>query len=142
MRVLIASLLVSTPATSWEATLGDICTLSHDTETADIFLTYDPGKPLYTLTVTLKSRTWSVSPWFGMRFDGGAPIEIATARHVFSDDRFDLTASDSGFGNVLDGLEYNDTAVAFTQNQVVQFPLDGAAPAVRAFRECAGPALS
>jgi hypothetical protein len=142
MRLVLACLFLSTPAHSWEATIGDICTLSHDTDAAHVLLTFDPGRPLYTLTVKLKSRTWSVSPWFAMRFDGGNPIEIATARHILSQDRFELTASDTGFGNVLDGLEYNETALAFTQTQVVQLPLDGAAPKVRAFRECSGAALS
>ena len=142
MRLLLALFCFSTPAFGWEATQGSICTLSHSTNTARIFLTYDPSKPIYTLTVTLKSRTWSPSPWFAMRFEGGTPIEIATARHVLSQNQFDLTASDTGFGNVLDGLEYNDTALAFTQNQVVQFPLDGAAPEVRKFRNCSGAALS
>lgn len=142
MRIVLVCLFLSTPAHSWEATIGDICTLSHDTTEAHIFLTFDPGKPLYTLTVKLKPRTWSVSPWFAMRFDGRNSIEIVTTRHVLSQDKFELTASDTGFGNVMDGLEYNETALAFTRNQVVQFPLDGAAPEVRAFRECSDAALS
>lgn len=100
------------------------------------------SKPLYTLTVTLRSSTWSPSPWFTMRFEGSTPIGIVTARHALSQNQFDLTASDTGFGNVLDGLEYNDTTLVHTQNQVVQFPLDGAAPEVRKFRNCSGAALS
>lgn len=142
MRLVIASLFLTTPAFAWEATVAEICTLSHDTEAANIFLTYDPVKPLYTLTITWTSGTWSTSPWFAMRFDGGNPIEIATSRHSLSGDSTALTAADTGFGNVLNGLEYNETALAFTQDQLVEFPLDGAAPEVRRFRECAGAALS
>ncbi|SLN67363.1 hypothetical protein TRL7639_03877 [Falsiruegeria litorea R37] len=142
MRFLLTFLCFGTPALGWHATQGDVCTLSHDTEEAQIFLTHDPSKPLYTLTVTLKAHTWATSPWFAMRFDGSDPIEIATARHALSKDRFDLTAADTGFGNVLDGLEFNDTAMAFTQTQTVYFPLKGAAPEVRKFRNCAGAALS
>lgn len=142
MRILLALLCSCTPALAWEATQGSICTLSHDTKEAQIFLTHDPSKPLYTLTITLKTHSWTPSPWFAMRFNGPTPIEIATARHVLSDDRTALTTSDTGFGNVLDGLEFNNTAMAFTQNQALRFPLDGAAPEVRKFRECSGAALS
>lgn len=142
MRVILASLFLTTPALAWEATVAEICTLSHDTKAASIFLTYDPSKPLYTLTITWESGTWSAAPWFAMRFDGNNPIEIATSRHTLSENNTALTAADTGFGNVLNGLEYNETALAFTQDQIVQFPLDGAAPEVRRFRECAGAALS
>jgi len=142
MRYLLILMCLSTPALAWDATQGSICTLSHDTENARIFLTYDPSKPLYTLTITLTPGQWDVSPWFAMRFEGATPIEIATARHVLSQDRIALRAADTGFGNVLDGLEFNDTATAFTQSQSVQFPLGGAAPEVRKFRACSGAALS
>ncbi|WP_120632491.1 hypothetical protein [Ruegeria sp. EL01] len=142
MRVLLISLLLSTPAQAWEATVGEICTLTHDTDDARIFLTYDPAQPLYTLTVTRKTDTWTVTPWFAMRFSGRNPVEIATPRHVLSQDTFALGVSDTGFANVLDGLEYNDTAYAFTQDRVTEFPLNGAAPEVRKFRDCAGGQLS
>ncbi len=53
-----------------------------------------------------------------------------------------MTVSDAGFGNVLDGLEYNQRAYAFTQDQTAEFSLDGAVKQVRIFRECAGAQLS
>ncbi len=121
---------------------GQICTLVHDTDTARIFLTYDPGRPLYTLTITRLDGGWAEAPWFAMRFDGSRTIDIATARHTLSPDASTLTVTDTGFGNVLDGLEYNETAYAFTQDQVTQFPLGGAAPEVQIFRDCAGAQLS
>ncbi len=142
MRFVFLSLLLATPATAWEATVGSICTLSHDTSTAEIFLTYDPAQPLYTLTITRKTEGWTQAPWFAMRFDGPNPIEIATPRHVLSENAESLTVTDTGFGNVLDGLEYNQTAYAFTQDKLTEFPLDGAAPQVRIFRDCAGAQLS
>ncbi len=142
MRIVLLSLILATPATAWEATVGQICTLSHDTEQAEIFLTYDPAQPLYTLTVTRKTEGWTQAPWFAMRFDGLKPIEISTRRHVLSGNGLALTVTDTGFGNVLDGLEYNQTAYAFTQDRLTEFPLDGAAPQVRIFRECAAAALS
>ncbi len=138
MRVILLSLLLATPATAWEAMVGPICTLSHDTSTAQIFLTYDPAQPLYTLTITHKAEGWTQTPWFAMRFDGPNPIEIATARHALPGNAASLTVTDTGFGNVLDGLEYNQTAYAFTQDRLTEFALDGAAAQVRLFRDCAG----
>jgi hypothetical protein len=44
--------------------------------------------------------------------------------------------SDRGFGNVLDGLEFNQVALAATGDRVVSIDLDGAAPEVAAFRAC------
>ncbi|MEP2531325.1 hypothetical protein [Shimia sp.] len=142
MRALLLALMLATPAQAWQATVGAICTLSHDTEAANIFLTYDPAKPLYSLTITLAQDSWAPSLWFAMRFDGPTPIEIATSRHTLSGDATALSTADTGFGNVLDGLEFNDTAVALTQNRILQFPLDGAAPEVRTFRACAPAQLS
>ncbi|WP_298850417.1 excinuclease ABC subunit B [uncultured Ruegeria sp.] len=142
MRIVLVSLILGTPATAWEATVGQICTLSHATDEAEIFLTYDPAKPLYTLSVTRKTESWTKTPWFAMRFEGPNPIEIATPNHILSDGESSLTVTDTGFGNVLNGLEYNLTAYAFTQDRLTEFPLDGAAPQVRVFRECAGAQLS
>ena len=142
MRFILFLLFFATPATAWEATVGQICTLSHDTEKAEILLTYDPAQPLYTLTITRKAEGWTQAPWFAMRFDGPNPIEIATSRHVLSESAASLIVADSGFDNVLDGLEFNQTAYAFTQDSLTEFPLDGAAPEVRIFRECAGAQLS
>ena len=47
-----------------------------------------------------------------------------------------VTVKDSGFGNVLDGLEFNNTATAILGNEAVTFGLENAGPAVRAFRAC------
>ncbi|WP_170606138.1 hypothetical protein [Ruegeria arenilitoris] len=142
MRFVLSLLIFATPASAWEATVGQICTLSHETDSATIFLTYDPAQPLYSLTITRTTENWAQAPWFAMRFEGPTPIEIATSRHVLSENATALTVTDKGFGNVLDGLEYNQSAYAFTQNQIIEFPLDGAASQVRIFRECAGAHLS
>ena len=37
---------------------------------------------------------------------------------------------------MLNGLEFNDTATALLGDRAVAFALDGAGPAVRAFRAC------
>ena len=47
-----------------------------------------------------------------------------------------VTVTDTGFGNVLDGLELNDTATALIGTAQVAVPLSDAATAVRAFRTC------
>jgi len=142
MRALLVTLILATPAHAWEATVGDICTLSHDTDAAHIFLTYDPAKPLYTLAITRKDAPWQPADWFAMRFVGGQEITISTQRHALSDTNQTLNVADSGFGNVLNGLALNSTARALTPDQEVTLPLAGAAPEVRKFRECAGAALS
>ena len=44
--------------------------------------------------------------------------------------------TDRGFGNVLNGLEFNDTAIAIAGETRVPFSLAGAAPEIQAFRAC------
>jgi hypothetical protein len=63
-------------------------------------------------------------------------LTISTQRQVISGDRASVTVKDSGFGNVLDGLEFNNTATAILGNEAVTFGLENAGPAVRAFRAC------
>ncbi|WP_419738840.1 hypothetical protein [Ruegeria sp.] len=142
MRFVLLSLLLGSPAYAWNATIGEICTLTHETEAEEIRLTYDPAQPLYTLEITRRAEGWTQTPWFAMRFEGPNPIEIGTPRHKLSDDAMSLFVSDTGFGNVLDGLEFNQTAYAFTQDDLTEFSLEGAAPEVRKFRTCAASLLS
>ncbi|KNG94187.1 hypothetical protein [Pseudaestuariivita atlantica] len=136
MRWLLLILLPA-PALAWDHTIGDVCTLWHVTESAEIRLTHDPSGPLYTMTVT-RAAGWPDSPWFGMRFDGARGNVISTTRHVRSEDMTGIFVADTGFGNVLDGLQFNDVAYALTEGEFAAFPLEGAAPHVQAFRECAG----
>lgn len=140
--LLISALLVASPATAWEATTTPICTLTHENAEAHIHLTYDPSKPLYTLAITRKDAPWQPTPWFAMRFIGPNEIVISTPQHALSDNNQTLNVADSGFGNVLDGLQFNATALAFTEAQSVAIPLDGAAPEVQKFRACTAAQLS
>ena len=140
--LLIPALLLVSPATAWETTTTPICTLTHETAEAHIHLTYDPSKPLYTLAITQKSAPWQPTSWFAMRFIGPDEITISTPEHALSDNNQTLNVADSGFGNVLDGLQFNATALAFTEAQTVTIPLDGAAPEVQKFRACAAAQLS
>ncbi|MEQ9695086.1 hypothetical protein [Shimia sp. SDUM112013] len=122
--------------------MGAVCTLSHETGAARIHLTYDPSKPLYTLAITRKDAPWQEASWFAMAFRGARDLTISTERHALSENGQTLNVTDRGFGNVLNGLEFGQTATAFTDTQRVDIPLDGAAPEVRKFRDCAGAALS
>ena len=140
--LLIPFALLAAPATAWEATTGDICTLTHETAEAHIHLTYDPSKPLYTLAITQKSAPWQPTPWFAMRFLGPNEIVISTPQHALSDSNQTLNVADSGFSNVLDGLQFNATALAFTELQTVEISLAGAAPEVQKFRTCTSAQLS
>ncbi len=136
-RILILALLAASPATAWEFTAIPFCTLSHATDTAEARVTYDPRQAdPYAIALTL-TGPWQQAPVFAIAFQGAASLTISTSRHRISPDGRTLSVSDTGFGNVLNGLEFNTTATAISGNQAVSFPLENAAPAVREFRACA-----
>lgn len=139
MRFFVVSLVLlmaCNPAQAWEARLGAVCELIHEGDNGLVRLTYDPAVPHYTIAVT-PTRPWSGGPIFAMRFDGARSNIITTDRHTLTDDGATVGVADSGFGNVLNGLEFNDTATALLGDEAVGFSLSGAAPAVQAFRACA-----
>jgi hypothetical protein len=131
----LMTLLLTGQAQAWTFTPGLICRLSHETAEAKIELTYDPAKPLYSLTISRADPLPKVEP-FVMRFNGPAGRVISTDRHSFSNDTTAVTAQDRGFGNVLDGLQFNDTAEAILGSTTLTFALKGAAEPVAAFRAC------
>lgn len=137
MRITLILTLITSPAFAWEFTPDPVCTVTHDTPQAALRLTYDPRIPEYAITLTQLGQVWADGPIFAMRFDGPRPIVISTNRHVLSDGNTAVTVTDSGFGNVLDGLEFNDTAVASVDGTQLDLPLAGAARAIAAFRACA-----
>jgi hypothetical protein len=99
-------------------------------------VTYDPSQPQpYAITLT-RPDGWKASDTFGLRFDGPAGMTIGTDRHVLSPDGRSLTVTDTGFGNVLEGLALNRTATALSGAEALPFDLAGARPAVEAFRAC------
>jgi hypothetical protein len=122
-------------AQAWTFTPGLICRLSHETQDAAIALTYDPSGPLYSLTISRAEPLPKVEP-FVMRFNGPAGRVISTNNHSFNTDQTAVTAQDKGFGNVLDGLQFNDTAEAILGTTTLTFPLQGAADPVAQFRAC------
>ena len=133
-----AAILICTaaPAFAWEARVsGAVCELTNEDKAAQVRLTYDPAIPEYSISIT-SGQGWSPSPTFAIRFEGPRGLTISTQRQVISGDRGTVTVKDSGFGNVLDGLEFNNTATAILGNEAVTFGLENAGPAVRAFRAC------
>ena len=123
------------PAAAWEFTPGAVCVLTHTEPGVSMALTHDPAGPLYTITVT-RARPWPDAPIFAMQFDGPRPIAISTTAQSFSADRRSLTVSDTGFGNVLNGLQFNFTASAFLGDAAVVVSLANASEPVQKFREC------
>ena len=135
LALIILPLLLSYQAQAWTFTPGLICELEHEKPSAKIALTYDPAKPLYSVTIS-RPGALPQEPVFSMRFVGPAGRMISTNRHTFSQDGSAVTAEDSGFGNVLDGLQFNDIAEAILGDTTIRFPLAGASEPVARFRAC------
>lgn len=136
LRAIVILLLSVAPALAWEARSGRVCELVHDGEPASVRVVFDPAIPEYSIAIT-PDMPWTAGPVFSMRFDGPRGNIISTDRHVMSGNGATLTVTDRGFGNVLNGLEFNHTATALLGDRSVALPLDGAAPEVRKFRACA-----
>lgn len=126
------------PARAWIAGVeGAVCTLDHEAEGVEVRLTHDPSLPLYTISIR-RDAPWPEAPAFSIRFEGPRGLTISTRRHVLDDGGRRLTVSDTGFGNVLDGLQFNARALAIAGETVVTLDLAGAAPEVALFRDCRG----
>lgn len=136
MRSLIALALLASPALAWEFTAVPVCTIKLDTPDLSLRVTYDPAlSEPYGIALTLPAP-WPATESFGLRFDGPSALSIGTGRHQLSADGRTLTVTDTGFGNVLDGLAYNGTATALAGDTKIPFDLTGARPVVEAFRAC------
>ena len=136
MRIVFAFLLLASPAAAWEFSASPICTLTDTSDSGGITVTYDPAITEYTVTVTLPNGRWSEAQTFGMAFANDRPISIQTDLHSISPDGRSVTVKDRGFGNVLNGLEFNTRAYAVLGDTTVGFDLDGIGPAITAFRNC------
>lgn len=133
----VLTVLLASPAVAWEFSPSPVCTLSHSAPDLDVVVTYDPRRAApYAIGLTA-SAPWPEAPVFGLRFFGGREVTITTDRQEMSRDGLTLSVKDRGFGNVLNGLEFNAAATAFLGGTIRQFSLDGAAEPVRAFRACA-----
>jgi hypothetical protein len=136
MRAALLLLLAAAPANAWEFTPAPVCTLSHEEAGHAVTVTWDPrqAEP-YAIRIEGQAP-WPAAPVFAIDYAGPRPLMISTARHRLSADGRAVTVTDTGFGNVLDGLEFNATATAVMGGARVPFSLDGAAEPVRAFRAC------
>lgn len=138
--ILLATL--ASPAMAWEFTETEVCTVSHDDPAATIALTFDPATGVYDIALTLQGATWGDGAAFRILFEGSNPIAIGTDRQNISEDGTTLNVSDSGFGNVLDGIQFNNRMTATLGDQSITIPLDGAKEPMAAFRLCPAIATS
>lgn len=145
MRIALILALMPLPCLAWEFSPDPICTLIHQSDMAEIAVTYDARLPEYALFITLRDGVWADASTFQLIFGGGIGGAIGTTQQTISTDGATLTVRDSGFDNVLDGLEFNRRMGVLTDAQMLfEVLLDDAAPAVQAFRACPDdtPALS
>ncbi len=136
MRLAFTLILLASPAAAWEFRATPICTLAETGDAGNLTVTYDASLPEYTITITLPDATWPDAPAFAMGFAGDRPINIQTDRHSRSADGRSLTVKDTGFGNVLNGLEFNMRVYASSGDMTIGFDLTGITPAIRDFRNC------
>ena len=135
MRFVIALVCLANPASAWEFTPVPICTLSHQTDEAavTVTVTYD-GTAAQPYAIAISGPDLVPAPVFAIRFDGPRGLTITTDRHQLADGT--VTVRDRGFGNVLNGLEFSDTATAILGATQIAIPLAGADAPVQAFRAC------
>ncbi|MCR9110951.1 excinuclease ABC subunit B [Marivita sp. XM-24bin2] len=134
--VALVLLIAPLPAMTWEFTPVPICTLFHQDPEVAVMVTYDPDGGEYAIHLSRESG-WPHTAVFSMRFEGPRGLTISTTQHVIeAEDTRTLTVRDRGFGNVLNGLNFNQRAVAVLGDLEVPVSLDGAAPAVEEFRAC------
>ena len=126
IRIVCVMLLLATPASAWQARFDGMCRLTHNEPTGEVELTFDPTKGLYSIAISRAAGTWQPAEVFSILFAGPRELVISTNRHSLDGDT--VTATDTGFGNVLYGLEFNDSATAILGDQRVTVSLDGAAP--------------
>ncbi len=132
----LALLVTTTPAVAWEFTPVPVCTVTHETPEVSLRMTYDPRQSqAYSIALT-RPEPWPEAPAFGIAYEGALPLSIGTGRHVLSDGGRTLTVSDSGFGNVLDGFEFNATATLGAEGLSIALDLSGASGPIAAFRDC------
>lgn len=134
MRLLTVFIAFASPAAAWEYSPVPVCTVSHRSDAGAITLTYDPSQAdPYAIAIT-SPDDWASGKVFGLHFDGASALTITTDRQVVSGET--LTVRDQGFGNVLNGLQFNTNVTAFAGDTSLAFSLDGAAPEIEKFRAC------
>ena len=139
----VLAICTATPSFAWDFTAVPVCTIAHQTTQARVVVTYDPRQSLpYAIAIQQRNGTWTDTSPFRMRFDGSKSFTITTDRHRLTKDQTAVTASDTGFDNVLLGLESNVMALAILGDISMPIPLIGAREAVQKFRDCTVAGLS
>jgi hypothetical protein len=142
MRLALSLIALAFPAQAWEFSAAPVCTLSHETAEASLRITRDPSRAEpYAITITT-AEPWPDAASFAIRYEGARPFTIATERHRLSENGRTLTVTDTGFSNVLDGIEFNAKATALSGSLALPFALDGARGPLRDFRACGGAPVS
>lgn len=136
MRIALTLIVLACPAAAWEFSDSPVCTLTNNSDAGTLTVTYDAALPEYSITITLPRDIWPEEPQFAISFEGTAPIRIQTDRHERSANGHTLMVTDSGFGNVLNGLELNSRAYATSGETTVGVSLEGIRPAMEEFRNC------
>ena len=104
-------------------------------DSAKVVVSHDATKAVpYAIDLT-RNEGWQEGPVFAIRFDGPGRRTIATDRHELNGNT--LTVTDTGFGNVLDGIAFNFMATAVIGETMLFVQLAGAAPEVERFKACA-----
>ncbi len=135
MRILTALALLANPAAAWDFTPLPICTVAQSDQPVAVTMTFDPATALYALTLT-KDTPWPNAPTFSIQFIGPQSLTISTGQHLLSNGNRTLSVSDRGFGNVINGLQFNTAAIAIIGGETHAFSLTGAAIPVEQFRNC------
>lgn len=138
MRAISITLLLASPAVAWDTSLqGEACVLGHDFGTARLEVTHDAHRSQpYVIEITRTDAPWVPADEFSIQFEGPNTLTISTDRHEMGPNNSAVSVADTGFGNVLDGLEFNHFAFAILGDQMLAMPLVGAAPKVVKFRNC------
>lgn len=135
MRLAVLLIFLASPVAAWEFRAEPLCTVSHETGDIALEMTFDSGTGTYRIALTT-AAPWPPGAIFGIRFDGPFAMTITSDRQLIEDGGRTVAVTDTGFGNVLNGLEFNEMATPFLGGQGVAIPLAGAGPAIRSFREC------
>ena len=127
---LTAFFALNSAAQAWEFSPTPICTVTDEGSDTALKLTYDGA--LYALHLT-HPEGWGDADIFAMRFLPSGPF-IQTTRHQITGNT--LSVVDSGFGNVLTGLQINQIAQVILGDIKRNITLNGAEAVVEEFRRC------
>ncbi|MEL7115222.1 MAG: excinuclease ABC subunit B [Pseudomonadota bacterium] len=143
MRLALLLSVLATPAFAWDFTPRPVCTIWHEARAGEMKVTYDPSADQpYAIAVTLADGAWPATTPYTITFQGMRSFTIATDRHQVIEGGATVLAEDTGFDNVLNGLEFGLFARPALGRTALEFPLAGAAEAVAKFRDCTQPGLS